>query len=97
MADISGAGELLGASAAGAATAIGSLYKLFIPRSESEKSIKALETTLEDQKKHYEKRLDMVEFSLSKTITRETLDDIMGPIKEDLKDIKLMMRAKNGQ
>ena len=129
--------EIAGAAAGGAATAIGSMYKLFVPRREakaqkelimgavsdtiksfneerdrqekwrqdhkervdeakidSHKRIDEQKKAIEDLRIEHNKKLAGIEFSLSKAITRETLDDVMGPMKEDLREIKVLLREK---
>lgn len=74
----------------GTITAIGSMYKLFVPRGEAEEYRKGIK----EKHSHVEKKIDNIEFALSKTVTRETLDDVMSPMKDDLKEIKLLLREK---
>ena len=82
--------ELLTASAASVASTLGVMYRFFVPRGE------ALEyrAGIDDQKKRMERRIDSLEFALSKTVTRETLDDVLGPVKSDLTEIKQILREK---
>ena len=140
--------EIVGAAAGGAATAIGSMYKLFVPRREAKahnelimgavsdtiksfneerdrqekwnkeqkeiheklkqeykekvdeakidhnKRIDEQKKAIEDLRVEHNKKLAGIEFSLSKAITRETLDDVMGPMKQDLREIKVLLREK---
>ena len=129
--------EIAGAAAGGAASAIGAMYGVFVPRREakahkasimgavsdtvksfneerdrqekwrhdhkervdeakldSHKRIDEQKKAIEDLRVEHNKKLAGIEFSLSKAITRETLDDVMGPMKEDLREIKILLREK---
>lgn len=82
--------ELLIVIAASVSSTIGAMYRLFVPRGESVE----YRAGIDDQKKRIERRIDAVEFSLSRMVTRETLDDVLGPVKSDLTEIKHILREK---
>jgi hypothetical protein len=58
------------------------------------KEVKDHRESVEEHRAFLFKRLDNVEFALSKAITRETLDDVMGPLKDDLREIKQLLRGR---
>lgn len=111
--------ELIGAATGGAVTAVGGMYRLFVPRGEAYEyrkgadehralllqRINSVEETLSKEvRSHREsvdehrafllKRLDSVESALSKAITRDNLNDVIEPVKNDLREIKQLLREK---
>lgn len=73
-------GTIMAAATTGAAATIGAMYKFFVPKGEA----KEYRLGVENQRKSMHERLDGLEASLSKAVTRERLDDVIGPMKNDL-------------
>jgi hypothetical protein len=70
------------------------LQRILSVESTLSKEVREHRESVEQHRTFLFKRLDNVEFALSKAITRETLDDVMGPLKEDLREIKQLLREK---
>ena len=87
----SGVLELLGAGAASAISTAAGMYRLFVPRGEAS----TYRESLAEEKRRTEKRLDNVEFFLSRAVTRETLNDVIDPVRADLSEIKKILRERD--
>jgi hypothetical protein len=83
--------DLVLASVGGLISGAFGLHRFFVPRGEAKAWRDQHDINSADWRRHCEKKIEAIEFSLSKTITRETLEDIMGPLQQDLRDIKSLL------
>lgn len=67
--------------ASSVASTIWFMYQFFVPRGEAKEYRISLD-----------KRISSIENLAIRAISRETLDDVISPIKEDLREIKQMLR-----
>lgn len=56
----------------------------------------ALNNKLDERIRDTNRRFEGLEFSLSRMVTRESLEDIISPLREGIRDIKQMLRDKHG-
>lgn len=79
-----------GAAASGAIGAIAAIYRFFVPRGEA----KEYRRVVEANKLDVERRLTALESDRGDIVTRKTLEDVIEPIRDDLRDIKVLLRGK---
>ena len=73
-------GTIMAAATTGAGATVVAMYKFFVPKGEATE----YRVGVEIHRKSMHERMDNFEASLSKAVTRERLDDVIGPIKGDL-------------